>query len=69
MRPNPCCNQRYNITRKWHQDTLVRKLKRLFRAEPLPHRLVEHCVNCGCNHYIMIVPEIPVLGTLNNIGG
>lgn len=69
MRPNTCCNNERNIKRTWHQDTWQRKLKRVFRAEPLPHRLVDRCKVCGCNHYIMIVPEIPIVGTLNNIGG
>lgn len=68
MKPNPCCNDPKNLTRAWFQDNPWRKLKRLFQPEQLPHRLVDHCKVCRCNHYIMIVPEIPVLGTLNDIG-
>lgn len=67
-KPNDCCNYATNLVRRWYKDTLVRKLKRVFRDEPLPHRLVDRCRVCGCNHYVLIVPEIPVLGTLSPIG-
>lgn len=68
MKPNPCCNHAHNLKRKYFQDTIARKVKRLFRAEPLPHRLVDRCKVCGCNHYLMIVPEVPVGTTGYGVG-
>lgn len=68
MRPNRCCNNPDNIVRAWHKDNIVRKLLRLFRPEPMPHKLVDHCRVCGCNHYVLIVPEIEYISALNAIG-
>lgn len=67
-KPHDCCNTPRNLKRTWHQDTLLRKALRLVRKEPLPHRLVDHCKVCHCNHYIMIVPEVPIDGTGFDIG-
>ena len=62
MKPNACCNFPAYLVRTWHNDTLWRKVKRVFRTEPLPHRLVDTCSVCKAKHYLMIVPEIPIEG-------
>lgn len=67
MKPIACCNHGPNLERKWRDDTIVRKLKRLFKDEPLPHRLVDRCRVCGRHHYLLIVPETPVVGELKGI--
>lgn len=68
MRPNPCCNHAHHLNRKRVFTGLVDRVKRKIGADPLPHRLVERCKVCGCNHYIMIVPEIPVVDTGYGMG-